>query len=750
MNEIPLLVTDLALILSAAAVTTVIFRRLKQPLVLGYLLAGLLVSPNTSFFPSVIDHHSIEVWAEIGVIFLLFNLGLEFSFKKLVKVGGAASVAGLFEVSCMLAIGFGAGKLFGWSNLDSLFLGGIISISSTTIIIRVFDEFGLKSRRFVGVVLGILIIEDLVAVVLMVLLSTIAISNQFAGLEMIESVLKLIFFLVLWFLSGIFIFPSLIKKFRKHMNDEMTLITSIASCFLMVGVAARAGFSPALGAFIMGSILAETILAENIEHQLKSVKELFGAIFFVSVGMLIDVSVLIENAGTLAILVLIVVVGKSVFVTIGALISGQTLRTSVQTGLSLAQIGEFSFIIASLGVSLKVTSSFLYPIAVGISVITTFTTPYSIQASEKIYAWLSKAIPVRWYNFLNKYSNSSATIRSTGHWNEVLRSYFQIIVTNSVVIIGILVVSYQVVMPFIADRGSNGESTDLVLAIGTFLVMSPFLWALVFKRSNRASHKALWADRSLNRGPLIFLELLKVILAVLFISILLSLFLSLKAALIVSGVIIVPVFVVFYQKLQKFYDRIESRFIENLHERERQRRGTAHAILPPWDVHLAMFDLKPHCPLIGKPLHALHLREDFGINIVHIKRGEWHVFLPKPDEMLFPGDHIEVIGTDDQLAEFRKVVDSREANGAEVFDTENNPVVLERIEIRSSFCIVGKSIRESGIRESTNGLVVGLERNGNRKTNPKSSEIIKIGDILWIAGDRLLIKNYLKTIVPVE
>jgi monovalent cation:H+ antiporter-2, CPA2 family len=741
MNHVPQLIIDLALILGAAGVTTILFKRLKKPLVLGYILAGLLVGPNFPLFPTIVDTESIRIWAEIGVIFLLFNLGLEFSFKKLLKVGNTAAVSGLFEITFMLLSGFTAGQLMGWSYLDSLFLGGIISISSTTIIIRAFDELGVKSQQFASVVMGILIIEDLVAVLLMVLLSTLAISQQFVGTEMLVSVGKLLFFLILWFLSGIFLFPSFLRSFKKLMNDETVLITSIALCFLMVIVATQAGFSAALGAFIMGSILAETTQAEKIEHLLKPVKELFGAIFFVSVGMLLDLQVLLEYAWPLAILVVVVMVGKTLFITTGALIAGQPLRTSIQSGMSLSQIGEFSFIIANLGLSLRVTSDFLYPIAVGVSVITTFTTPYMIRAAEPVFFWLRKKMPGRWYQALNRYSNTTQTINASSHWHEVLKDYAQVIITNSVVIIAMLLLASRFLFPLVQRRMPDQVWGGILTTLLTLLVMAPFLWALIFKRSHRSSYKALWVDRKFNRGPLVILELLRVSLAVLYGSLLLNTFFSLKAAMIVTGLIIVPAFVLFYQKLQQFYHRIEARFIQNLHSREQD--GKSNNILPPWNAHLAFFRISADSPLIGKPLAELKLREKYGINVVLIERGSKRIVLPTQFEVLFPSDRIEVIGTDEQLRRFRKLVESAPA-GAENYLPEEDPIILEHIRVVKYHSFAGQTIRESRIREQTDGLIVGLEREGKRMLNPASTEIILSGDVLWIAGSKKRIRRFFR------
>jgi CPA2 family monovalent cation:H+ antiporter-2 len=742
MTHVPQLIVDLSLILTLAGVITIIFKRLKQPLVLGYILAGLLVGPNFTLFPTITDIKTIEIWAEIGVIFLLFNLGLEFSFKKLVKVGSTAAITGLFEVSMMLGVGFLTGQLLGWSKTDSLFLGGIISISSTTIIFRAFDELGLKTQQFTRVVLGILVIEDLAAVLLMVLLSTLSISQQFVGYEMLESILKLFFFLILWFLCGIFVFPTLLRRFSKLMNDETVLITSIAMCFGMVLLATKAGFSAALGAFIMGSILAETTHAEKIEHLLKPVKDLFGAIFFISVGMLINPKILLEYGKPMIILVFVVIFGKTIFVTIGALIAGQPLKKSIQSGMSLSQIGEFSFIIATLGLSLNVTSEFLYPIAVGVSVITTFTTPYSIKLSEKIYEAINDHLPERWTHYLNRYSTGAETIRESTHWNTILRGYVQNVILNSVIIIAIILISSKQLFPFIHQKLQETLVTQSAIFGLTFLTMAPFLWALVFKRSDRKAYSAIWLNRRFSRGPLLLLELSRLFIAILLVGFLLNTFISATSTLIVAGVIMFLAFGLFFQRLQQFYDRIESRFIRNFNSRQLEGSGKSKNILLPWDAHFAFLEVSADSPFIGKSLQELAIRERFGINVVLIERGSRVIQLPPPTEVLYPGDRIEVIGTDDQLEEFTQYIEI--SSTGEIYIAHEDNIVLERIEVKPEYVIAGKSIRNSMIREKTHGMVVGLERNGQRILNPDSSMIIEIRDVLWIAGEKQLIKDYVQ------
>lgn len=409
---LPALISDLGLILITAAAAALLFKKIRQPLVLGYLIAGYLAGPHFNFFPTVTDTHSIEVWAEIGVIFVLFSLGLEFSFKKLLKVGGTSAITSGVQLTSMIVIGYVTGILLGWKQIDSIFLGAMLAMSSTTIILRAFDELNLKGKKFAGIVFGALIIEDIVAILMMVLLATISVSQKFSGVELFDSVLKLVFFLILWFLAGIFVIPTLLKKSRNLLNEESLLLLALGLCLMMVISASAAGFSSALGAFIMGSIIAETIFSERIIEVVKPVKHLFGAVFFVSVGMMINPQTLVEYAVPVAIITFVTIFGKTTTTFIGSLISGQPLKQAVQVGSSLSQIGEFSFIIATLGMTLKVTSDFLYPVIVAVSAITTFASPFLIKGADGFSQFLERALPTKVLTQIEKYSANAQRVRT--------------------------------------------------------------------------------------------------------------------------------------------------------------------------------------------------------------------------------------------------------------------------------------------------------------------------------------------------
>lgn len=723
------LISDLGLILMTAGVAVLLFKKIKQPLVLGYLIAGFLAGKHFDFFPSVKDVHSVEVWAEIGIIFLLFSLGLEFSFKKLMKVGGTASITAITQIVIMVIIGYFAGQLMDWGKMNSIFLGVMLSISSTTIILKTFDELGVKSQKFAGNVIGALIVQDIVAILMMVLLSTIAVSQQFSGSELLLSVLKLIFFLTIWFIGGIFFIPTLLKKAKHLLTDEMILIIAIALCLMMVILASNVGFSPALGAFIMGSIIAETTQAEHIEHLVKPVKDLFGAVFFVSVGMLINPQTLVEHAVPVAILTVVVIFGQSVSAAIGALFSGQPLKQSVQTGMSLSQIGEFSFIIATLGTTLHVTSDFLYPIVVAVSAVTTFTTPYMVKLSTPVAIFIEKKLPRKWVKAFEQYSANADAIRTVSTWQKALRSYLVQIVLHSIVIIAIVLLSTEYILPLV-EGSTFGHS---IAALITLVLLSPFLWALSFRRIAAEEVTELFQNRKY-RGPIVVLIFFRITLGLFFIGFILNNFFSPITAL-MALIAALTVYFLFPKRLQARYHRIERHFLSNLNEREISKERKTRRDLTPWDGHMATFDIASSSNIVGKTLEELRIREKMGINIAFIKRGDIMVNMPSRNERLFPGDEICVIGTDAQVKKFKKYLDQNEIEAPEsVIETD---IALQHLELKNE-SFIGKSIRQSQIREKTNGLVVGIEREGKRMLNPDSHLILEEGDILWVVGDRKL------------
>lgn len=751
MGHLPKLIEDLALILIVGAITTLLFRQIKQPLVLGYIIAGLLVGPHLSLTPTVIDTENVETLAEIGVIFLLFSLGLEFSFKKLMRVGGSASITAFVEIIFITVSGYFLGHFMGWSNMDSLFLGGMLASSSTTIIIKAFDELGVKTKMFARIVFGVLVVEDIVVILLMVLLSTIAVTKQFEGSEMVFTVLKLLFFLVLWFIAGIFLLPTLLRKAKPLLDDETLLVLAIGLCLGMVILATQAGFSAELGAFIMGSILAETTAAEKVEHILTPVKNLFGAIFFVSVGMLIDPQAIIEYRWPVIFVTLLTLFGKFFSTTAGALLSGQPLKQAVQVGMSMAQIGEFAFIVAALGLSLGVTSDFIFPVAVGASAITTFTTPYMIRFSEPVYNLIAKALPTKWITALNSYSAGTQNIQAESTWKKLTKSYINIGLANGIVLLALMLVSIQFLLPYLSENIPNEILSSTIALVISLIVASPFLWALMTKQPNKMDLHELWLDREYSQGPLLVLGIVRIVLGILVIAVWVERLFTTNLAILIAVPIILIVMFVFSKRIQAFYQRLELRFLSNLHARERAeaeaQRGTENILskhftpqsdLSPWDAHLVDLEVSPQAEYIGNTLQELAWREQYGVNIAYIKRGDKLIYAPGKNNKLLPYDHVGIIATDEQMQVFKPIFDAVE----EVENTSNvEDIVVQKIVVDEHNRLKGQTVLSSGIRERTNGLVVGIERNHERILNPTSTTTFEWGDIVWIVGEKKKIQK---------
>ena len=759
-NHLAPLIQDLAIILMAAAVVSVIFKRIKQPLVLGYIIAGFLVGPYFTLFPSVVDEHSVDTWAEIGVIFLLFSLGLEFSFKKLIKVGGSASITALVEIIFICTLGFFVGQWMGWSTMDSIFLAGMLASSSTTIILKAFDELKVKHQKFAGIVFGVLVVEDIVVIILMVLLSTMAVSQQFNGNELMFAIAKLVFFLIAIYLIGIYLLPTILRKAKKLLDDETLLIISIGLCFLLVVLAVRAGLSAELGAFVMGTILAETTFAERIEHVTKPTKDLFGAVFFVSIGMMINPSELYTYKWEILIVTLVVIVGKLISTTLGAVLSGQPLRQSVQVGMSMAQIGEFAFIVAALGMSLNVISDFLFPVAVGVSAVTTFTTPYMIKTSDKMYGFVQRILPDKLQKSIDKYSFQFQNIQQESSWRKLMKAYFSTILINLVVIIAIVLLAYNVILPFFTNNFFD-ERTSRGITLGIVLVTCiPFLWPIMFKRIHRKEYKELWKHSYLSRSPLILMDILRIALGIIILQFIVYRF---YPSFIISVLLIPIAFVVIYllsTKIDYLHNLIVKRFLFNFYERdlrdkekqrEQEKAEKQKTIRPStqintfWDTYVTDFEVGQYGSYIGKRLQDLAWRENYGINVAYIKRGENVIYAPNGLTRIFPFDHIGLIGTEEQIKEFETKKFLLEEKGEEVFTQPDlEDFTLMNFQVTRTAPFIGQSIKETQLREKTDGLVVGIERGEEKILNPPSTTILQMEDLVYLVGNRQMIKQFIE------
>ncbi len=741
------LVYDLAVIFVTAGITTLIFKILKQPLILGYIVAGLLVGPHLGLFPHTISAESVEQWSEIGIIFLLFSLGLEFSFKKLLNVGSSALItAGTIFIG-MFVTSLGLGKLMGWTNMECIFLGGMLSMSSTTIIIKAFDDLGMKKLPFTEVVFGTLVVEDLLAVILMVLLSTMAVSQKFAGGEMLLALLKLLFFIVLWFLVGMFVIPSLLKWGRKFFTDEMLTVLSIGLCFGMVIIANSVGFSSALGAFIMGSMLSETIEGERIEHLTSGIKDLFGAVFFISVGMLVDPQIIIQYWKPILILIVVVLTILPFFATMGVLLSGKGLHSSIRAGFSFAQIGEFAFIIASLGSSLGVISDFIYPVIVAVSVITTFTTPYYMKMAEPLSIRLAKKLPQNILNRLTPAVSTNKTPAKKSEWKQLLTMYGIRIITYSVLLIAIYTVSDIYLKNFVTQHltAASNLTIDFICAGITLAVMSPFIIGLILSTGKQQElFQTLWNNDQPNKGILVALILLRIFIAVTFVLGVIFHYFNLSWWIILLLVIGISTLLLLARNNIQKMNRMEQRFLNNLSEKEkyeRMQRPMTSSIkdkLDGYDIHIEQVTVSQNSMHMGKQLKDIPIRSAYGVNIIKITRGNKIINIPSATDYLYPGDQILVVGTESQIKSFMSALEtSKEEETARNKDATD----VQQAVLTADSLLTNKSLKMVDMRNS-GCMLIGIERGGEAFMNPSPDFIMMEGDTVWIIGEENAVKSY--------
>ncbi|MBO5614124.1 MAG: cation:proton antiporter [Prevotella sp.] len=751
MSEIPSLVQDLALILVTAGIVTLLFKKLKQPLVLGYIMAGVIVSPNMPMTMSIIDEQNIHTWADIGVMFLLFALGLDFSIKKILKMGMAPVIAALTIIFSMMTIGITVAELFGWSRMNGLFLAGMLAMSSTTIIYKAFDDLGLKQQQFASLVMSVLILEDILAIVMMVVLTTIAKGGSASSEEqgLLTSLLSIVFFLILWFVVGLFFIPIFLRKVRKLINDEVLLIVSVALCCAMAVFASMVGFSSAFGSFVMGSILAETIEAKKIEKVVEPVKNLFGAIFFVSVGMLVNINVVMEQWVAILVLTLSIILGQSVFGTFGFLLSGQPLKTAMRCGFSMTQIGEFAFIIASLGLSLGIISNFLYPVVVTVSVITTFTTPYMIRGAVPVYKIVEKSLPKAWISRINKISDIAPTNKdnSQGYWKPliiqmVINTLIYSVLSSAIVIL-MLTIGEAILKSFMPTKWAH-----LLCAAITIIMLAPFLRAMVVKKNRSEEFRALWIGSRHNRAPLTFTIIARVAIAMSYVCYILNQLTDFPKAMMLCFAICAVIFIVYSRSIKSQSIKLERLFLLNLQSKELEARATGkkrplfEGRLLDRDLHIALVDVPQDSTWAGKTLSELKLGQRFGVHVSSIMRGHQKINIPSGEDMIFPHDQLNVIGSDEQLAIVNATL--QEEQYPEPTEFAEHEMQLRRFSVDDNSMLVGKSLITSQLRDKYNCMLVGLEEGLENLTNVSPLYLFKPGDILWIVGEEQDIKRLSK------
>lgn len=742
MSEELNIVRDLAVILISAGVFTIISKALKQPLILGYILAGFLIGPNVTFFPGITNEATMHQWSEIGIIFLMFGLGLEFSFKKLLKVGGSAIVTAAVKFVGVFIIGFVTAQALSWSFMESVFLGGLLSMSSTMVVLKSYDDLGLKNKPYAGVVFGTLVVEDLIAILLMVLLSTMAVSQSFAGKELIMNIAKLVFFLILWFLVGIYIIPTLLKKAKEYLSDEILLIVSIGLCFGMVALATSVGFSSALGAFVMGSILAETAESEHIDRIVEPIKNLFGAIFFVSVGMMVAPSVIIEHWGIILLLAVIVIISHIVFAGAGIILTGNGLDNAVHTGFSLAQLGEFGFIIAGVGCTLGVMRDFIYPVIIAVSVITTFTTPFMIKLATPCYNLLNKRLPPSWINRLRQTDDSSGrhTAAESSEWKSLLNAYFTRIILYGVIIIAIYIGSKLYLRPAVARfLPELGVNVQKMIEVGiTLAAMLPFLFGLgVHSGSISKSAPKLLKEKPSNIWPLMGLIFARSFLAVGIVLAVLSSYFHLAGWTVLAIFFAGIIFILFARRSIHKYSALEMRFLSNFNEKEeneRRSKPVASSVsqkLADYDVHTETLAVSQNSTYAGKALKDIPFRAETGANIIKITRGSMNIIVPSGDVSLFPGDQMLAVGTSAQLESLRNMMAC--AVAPEIQDSGNSFKIVPEALTEESF-LTGKTLRGTNLRKY-HCMVISVLRGSEFITNPEPDFRFQAGDTVWIAGN---------------
>jgi len=767
MEHLPQLIFDLALLLAAAAIATIVCKRLKQPLILGYVVAGFLISPAIGWIPNIVESEYIAIWSEIGVIFLLFGLGLEFSIIKLARVGQPGIITAMTEVLLMVVAGYLVGTFLGWDFFSSIFLGGMLAISSTTIIVKAFDELGLKGQKFTTLVFGSLIIEDIAGIFIMVVLSAIAVGTAIDGGAIAMQLGQMTLYLVIWFVLSVLIVPTFIKRVSGALTNEILLISSIAFCMVMVLLANAIGFSAALGAFLAGSIMGGTAQVHRTEKVFKPIKDFFGAIFFVSVGMLVSPQMIAENVIPIIVITVVTLLGKPIFTLIGALLARQPLKTAVQTGFSLSQIGEFSFIIAALGVSLGVTANFLYPIIVAVSVITTLTTPFYIKNSHRIYKGLTKILPKGLLTKLDrppgtgkeKKTVESAWASYLKHWGVKL---FMLVIAQ----LSVVVIFSQLILPFALSFTDHIAMHFAVIGIAV-LIVGIFI-SNIFLSQRKGDFLALWQGSKRSRIPLILLLVTDVLVSLAAIDITIVL---LEGEISLWVIIPATLLIVLFARSNRIHSAFitfENLFIRNLMEIELEETEALHSDEDPSSMVVKL--------LQTVTLPAIHWRErrgrlipydlivaqTCGLDLIAISRDgkdcasdllaritkeELRNMVNDPEDKLTikEGDALTFLGTELEIDRYIQTVTRIFSTPSEVFETSFLADVLIydnllkgysccRVQIDEYSRFRGKTIAESRIREDFSCLVVAMEHESLFQLKPNRNTRIAQRDYIWVFG----------------
>ncbi len=739
--HIPTLISDLAVMMLTAGIITIIFKRIKQPLILGYILAGFLISPYFPLFTTVTDTQSIHTWSEIGIIFLMFHLGLEFNLHKLASVGSTAIITTAVGVAGMLGIGYATGMLLGFGATNSICLGGMLAMSSTTIIIKVFDELKIKGK-YTELVFGTLVIQDIVGIFMMVILSTLSASKNISGLEVMGSLLLMVLYLIIWLIFGIYLIPTFFNKTIKLMNDEMLLVVSIGICFGMVLLADWLGFSTALGAFLSGSLLAGTVHVERVETLTKGVKDLFGAVFFISVGMMVEPGMIVKYILPIAVITIVTLVGKLLCNCAGMLVSGQSLPNALSGGFALAQIGEFAFIIASFGIGLGVIDDYIYPIVVAVSVITTFTTPFCIKAAPHCVACLDHVLPEKVKTNLSRYtSDTQAEAEKDNDWEAFLKKYFlRMSVYGGIMLIAALAGTFKF-QPFLEDYISPLGS-KIAVCVMIYIVMGIFLGPLFNFHNNYFT--TLWLKKASFHLPLLALNLVKLVVVTAIAVLPLHSFFGSG----IGGVaiLLVVVLTIFSRKtiLASWYLQLETTFLRNFNERL-IRNEEAEGRQQKWldqDLCIISFIAPEGAEYLHKRIEDLSWGANYNVYVVKIRHEGKYILLPDGKVSIKPMDKVYVVGEEKALLNFYRLtglVQNKPIRTLKKFMESAYPKVehalaVSPIKVRGDENFANKPIKQGHLRESTKCMILGIQKDGYPIIMPDANMLISKGDILWVMG----------------
>lgn len=757
------MVADLALILVASGIVTIIFRKLKQPVVLGYIVAGFLISPNFDYLPTVVDQADISAWGDVGVIFLMFGLGLEFSFKKLGQVGGSAFTVAATVMAMMILVGAGIGALMGWDKMDCIFLGGMISMSSTMIILKSYEEYNLMRERFAQMVLGALVIEDIGGIFMLVILSAISVGRNVSGVAMAQQIIIMLIYLAAWILIGIYLVPTILKKITSLLNDELVLIVSAALCMAMVVIGNLIGFSSALGAFLAGSILAGTIQSDRIRYLIKPVKDLFGAIFFVSVGMLIVPKMLIDYIVPIIIITIVVIVGQMTFSVLGILLSGQSLHTAIRGGFSMVQIGEFSFIVATLGMSFGVISDFLYPVIVCVSVITAFATPIFIKNSEKAYRFINRKLPEKAKKALRRNTSESQTRDSLDNdWNQYIKN----ICIRTGACSSILFLFYwagtRYIMPRIDEAVGSPMTGNIISAAIIIAAMLPVI--NVMFDSNVTLYYKLWVKHRSNHLPLITMRALRALIGACFVALVLRKIFLIPFVILVLIAAIPIILIIRSTWLNGVTIAMEKRFVANFSERTltKAKRDRARNRTYRWlDESLYVVEFEITDSEFYKTIFDFTKRRDFVVTIIRIIRKDDYVNMPSADEYIQYGDVLQMLGTWDEvdactiLLEKDDAIRYTDSEDKTLKDfmygqrfegvPEEGELVCVPIKLDSDSRFIRKSIRNCGLRQAFGATIIGIERGALPIVSPDIDTILMKDDIVWLIGGASMVTKLVRS-----